>query len=163
MLRSASGRACRGPPALRARAECRRTRRRARRGRSRQARDRRRAHRLRPESCEEYLRRVEAKRLDVPTLVRLAVRADTVHLLRLPARRADLEVRDGDPVLSATLVAARPRCLSLRNGHERLVTIAAGRAPWSPRSVPGSGGRATRLRASLRSRGARFRAARPPP
>jgi hypothetical protein len=52
------------------------------------------------------LRRVETKRLDVPALVRLAVRADAVHPLRLLARRADLEVRDRDPVLGATLVAA---------------------------------------------------------
>ena len=71
------------------------------------------------------LRRVEAERLDVPALVRLAVRADAMRPLRLPAGRADLNARRGERVLGAALVAPRPGCLSLRDGHERLRTIAA--------------------------------------
>jgi hypothetical protein len=71
------------------------------------------------------LRRVETERLDVAAAVRLAGRADAVRLLRLLAGGAHLEVRDGDPMLRAALVAPRPRRLSLRDGHERLGTIAA--------------------------------------
>ena len=83
------------------------------------------------------LRRVEAERLDVPALVRLAVRADAMHPLRLLAGRADLHVRGGERVLRAALVAPRPGCLSLRDGHERLGTIAAASALSSARSARG--------------------------
>ncbi len=79
-----------------------------------------------PDHGVRTLRRVDAERLDVPALVRLAVRADAMRSLRLPAGRADLHARDGDPVLRAALVAPRPRCLSLRDGHERLRSIARG-------------------------------------
>ena len=108
----------------------------------------------------EDLRRVEAERLDVPALVRLAVRADAMHPLRLLAGRADLDVRGGERVLGAALVAPRPGCLSLRDGHERLGTIAAASALSSARSARESAGRARRRRAFPRSRRARSRAAR---
>ncbi len=106
------------------------------------------------------LRRVDAERLDVPALVRLAVGADAMHSLRLLAGRADLDVRRRQRVLCAALVAPRPRCLSLRNGHERLGTIAGGPALSSARSARESAGRARRRRAFPRSRRARFRVAR---
>ncbi len=108
------------------------------------------------------LRRVDAERLDVPALVRLAVRADAMRSLRLLAGRADLEARNGDPVLRAALVAPRPRRLSLRNGHERLLTIAAARATSSAPLARGNAGRARRRRALRRNRRARSRAAPPP-
>jgi hypothetical protein len=44
--------------------------------------------------------------------------------LGLLARRADLDVRDGDPVLGASFVAPGLRRFPLGNGHERLETIA---------------------------------------
>ena len=115
----------RGSPGRRGRLDVGRRGRRARPRRSPPARDLLRARRRRPGSCGEYLRRVEAERLDVPALVRLAVGADAVSELRLLAGRADLEARDRDRVLGAPLVAPRPRCLSLRDGHERLGTIIA--------------------------------------
>ena len=70
------------------------------------------------------LRSLDPERLDLAALVRLAVRAHAVRELRLPAGRTDLDARDGDPVLRATLVAPRPGRFPLRDGHER------------PRSIP---------------------------
>jgi hypothetical protein len=46
-----------------------------------------------------------------------------VRSLGLPARRTDLDVRDGDPVLGAALVAPGLRGFPLGDGHERLGTI----------------------------------------
>jgi len=108
------------------------------------------------------LRRVEAERLDVPALVGLAVRADAVSSLRLLAGRADLDVRDRDRVLCAALVASRLRRFSLRNGHERLGTIAGAPAPLSARSVGESVDRARRRRGFRRSLRAPTRAVRRP-
>ena len=79
-----------------------------------------------PDHGDETLRSFDAKRLDVPAPVRLAVRADPMGPLRLLAGRAHLEVRDGDPVLRAALVAPRPRRFPLGDGHERLPSIARG-------------------------------------
>jgi hypothetical protein len=70
------------------------------------------------------LRSLDPERLDVAAPVRLAVRAYAMRELRLPAGRADLDARDGDPMLRAALVAPRPGCFPLWDGHER------------PRSIP---------------------------
>ena len=106
------------------RRDIRRTRPRPHRRRSRRERGLPLARRPRPGSCAGRLRRLDAERLDLPAPVRLAVRADAVRALRLPAVRADLHARRRDPVLRAALVAPRLRCLSLRDGHERLRSIA---------------------------------------
>ncbi len=74
-------------------------------------------------------RDLDAERLDVPALVRLAVRADAMRELRLPAIRAYLDARDGDPVLRAALVAPRLGRFPLGDSHERLRSIQA--APFS--------------------------------
>jgi hypothetical protein len=51
-----------------------------------------------------------------------------MRALRLLARRTQLDSRDGDPMLSTTLVTPGPRGFPLRDGHERLRSIqAAGR------------------------------------
>ncbi len=71
--------------------------------------------------------RLDAERLDVPAFVGLAVGADTMRELRLPAIRADLDARDRDSVLSAAFVASRFRRFSLGDGHERLRSIQAAR------------------------------------
>jgi hypothetical protein len=67
---------------------------------------------------------LDAQWLDVAALVGLAVRAYAVRSLGLLARRADLDVRDGDRVLGASLVAPGLRGFPLGDGHERLRTIA---------------------------------------
>jgi hypothetical protein len=72
----------------------------------------------------KVLRSLDAQRLDVAAPVRLAVRAHAMRSLRLLARRADLDARDGDPVLGAALVAPGFRGFPLGDGHERLLTIA---------------------------------------
>jgi hypothetical protein len=72
----------------------------------------------------KVLRSLDAQRFDVAALVRLAGRADAMRSLGLSARRADLDVRGGDPVLGASLVAPGLRGFSLGDGHERLRTIA---------------------------------------
>src|SRR5215467_11988933 len=64
-------------------------------------RDLRPARRPRLESCGEYLRSLQAERLDVAAPVRLAVRAQVVRALRLPAVRAELDAWRRDPVLRA--------------------------------------------------------------
>src|SRR3990172_6878781 len=67
---------------------------------------------------------LNAQWFDVAALVGLAGRADAVRSLGLLARRADLNVRDGNPVLGASLVAPRLRSFPLGDCHERLRTIA---------------------------------------
>jgi hypothetical protein len=78
----------------------------------------------------EWLRSLDPERLDVPALVRLAVRADVMGSLGLPAGRADLNARSLERVLSPALVAPRSRGSSLGDGHERLRSIAT--APGNP-------------------------------
>ena len=103
--------------------------------RSPRARGRRPSRRRQHESSAEYLRRLrEPQWLDVPALVRLAVRADVVRALRLSARRADLHARDGDSVLRAALVAPGLRRFPLRDGHERLRSIQASLRLPTPRT-----------------------------
>src|SRR5205814_6747456 len=58
--------------------------------------------------------------------IRLAGRAGVVWPLRLPAIRAEIDLRECDAMRGTALVAAGFRRLSLRDGHERLPTIASG-------------------------------------
>ena len=67
------------------------------------------------------------------------------------AGRADVDARRLDAVLRAALVAAGLRCFLLRDGHERLRSIARGRLTWSARRPRGSGGRGRRRRACRRT------------
>jgi len=65
------------------------------------------------------------ERLDVTAAIRLAGGARVMRPLRLPAGRAEIHDGERDAVLGATLVAAGFRRFSLRDGHERLPTIAS--------------------------------------
>ena len=136
---------------------------RARPRRSPRGRGRPPAHRpRRGRSSSESLGGLDADRLDVPALVRLAVRAHAMRALRLPAGRAELDARDGDPMLRAALVAPRLRRLSLRDGHKRLRSIARSGfsliavlrcdRPARARASPGSGGRGRRRPSCPRTR-----------
>ena len=75
-----------------------------------------------------------AERLDVAALVRLAVRADAMRPLRLPAGRADVHARRLDAVLGAALVAAGLGGFLLRDGHASRGSIA--RAAYSSSLQP---------------------------
>src|SRR5262245_27931525 len=75
-------------------------------------------------STRKALRGLDAQRLDLAAPVRLAVGAHAMGELRLPAVRADLHPRRRDGMRGAPLVAPCLRRLLLRDGHERLRTIA---------------------------------------
>ena len=107
---------------------------RARRRRPPRARGRRRARRRprEPAQASRFLGRGCAQRLDVAAAVRLARRAHAVRLLRRPAVRAGADARRLDAVLGATLVAPGLAGLPLRDGHERLHTVAKGRVAHAP-------------------------------
>ena len=65
------------------------------------------------------LRGVDAERLDVAATVRAAGRAEVMRALGIPARPANVHLGGADRMRRPTLVAARFRCFSLGDGHER--------------------------------------------
>ena len=65
------------------------------------------------------LRGVDTERLDVAATVRAAGRAEVMRALGIPARPANVHLGGADRMRRPTLVAARFRCFSLGDGHER--------------------------------------------